>query len=423
MDFLPMTSFWMYLWLIIGFVFLVKGADIFVDGASALAKILHIPSLIIGLTIVAFGTSAPELAVSVTSAIQGKNGLSVGNVVGSNIFNVLMVAGCAALIAPLSVQRNLLKKDIRFTTIPNISEKINMLEETMNDTEYEIEYSKDKDAKVGHKTADTSFFGYKTHIAMTPERIITAATTATAKFTRTENSYTVSYEDGGKVDYTNKPTSVKYSDDALTINASAKSGYAITDVSVTMGGSALTLDEDYTWEDGELMIMPTNFTGELNDATITLGWEAAEGAASYNVYRSNTGTDYEIIANVTETQYEEEITENGDYYYQVTAVFADGESDPATTPEGDNVIMFNVSGLGIAENNVNVSLYPNPSDGAFNVSCPGMTKIMIYGLCGETVIDIDTKADSHVVSDLDAGVYFIRIETAKGSITQKIVRL
>lgn len=71
---------------------------------------------------------------------------------------------------------NLLKKEARFTTIPNINEKINMLEEIMNDTEYEIEYSKDKDAKVGHKTADTSFFGYKTHIAMTPERIITAAT-------------------------------------------------------------------------------------------------------------------------------------------------------------------------------------------------------------------------------------------------------
>lgn len=69
-----------------------------------------------------------------------------------------------------------LKEDVRFTTVPNINEKINMLEETMNDTEYEIEYSKDKDAKVGHKTADTSFFGYKTHIAMTPERIITAAT-------------------------------------------------------------------------------------------------------------------------------------------------------------------------------------------------------------------------------------------------------
>ena len=76
---------------------------------------------------------------------------------------------------------NLLKGDSRFTAIPNISEKINMLEETINDTEYEIEYSRDKDAKVGHKTADTSFFGYKTHIAMMPERIITAATITTGE--------------------------------------------------------------------------------------------------------------------------------------------------------------------------------------------------------------------------------------------------
>lgn len=76
---------------------------------------------------------------------------------------------------------SLLKEDARFTTIPNINEKINMLEETMSDTEYEIEYSKDKDAKVGHKTADTSFFGYKTHIAMTPERIITAVTITTGE--------------------------------------------------------------------------------------------------------------------------------------------------------------------------------------------------------------------------------------------------
>lgn len=75
----------------------------------------------------------------------------------------------------------LVKDDARFTTIPAINEKINMLEETMNDTEYEIEYSKDKDAKVGHKTADTSFFGYKTHIAMTPERIITAAVVTTGE--------------------------------------------------------------------------------------------------------------------------------------------------------------------------------------------------------------------------------------------------
>lgn len=76
---------------------------------------------------------------------------------------------------------NMLKEDARFTTLPDVKEQINMLEETMMDTEYEIEYSKDKDARVGHKTADTSFFGYKTHIAMTPERIITAATITTGE--------------------------------------------------------------------------------------------------------------------------------------------------------------------------------------------------------------------------------------------------
>lgn len=76
---------------------------------------------------------------------------------------------------------SLLNEDARFAIIPAIKEKMNLLEETMSDTEYEIEYSKDKDAKVGHKTADTSFFGYKTHIAMTPERIITAATITTGE--------------------------------------------------------------------------------------------------------------------------------------------------------------------------------------------------------------------------------------------------
>lgn len=75
----------------------------------------------------------------------------------------------------------LLKDDGRFTTLPGVKEQIEYLEETMNDTEIELEYSKDQDAKVGHKTADTSFFGYKTHIAMTPERIITAATITTGE--------------------------------------------------------------------------------------------------------------------------------------------------------------------------------------------------------------------------------------------------
>ena len=71
---------------------------------------------------------------------------------------------------------NVLKEDGRFEKLPNIKEQMEFLNETMEDTEIELEYSKDKDAKIGHKTADTSFFGYKTHIAMTPERIITAAT-------------------------------------------------------------------------------------------------------------------------------------------------------------------------------------------------------------------------------------------------------
>lgn len=75
----------------------------------------------------------------------------------------------------------LVKEDGRFTNLPGIKEQIDYLEETMNDTEIELEYSKDKDAKIGHKTADTSFFGYKTHIAMTPERIITAATITTGE--------------------------------------------------------------------------------------------------------------------------------------------------------------------------------------------------------------------------------------------------
>ena len=75
----------------------------------------------------------------------------------------------------------LIKNDGRFTALPGIKEQIDYLEETMNDTEIELEYSKDQDAKVGHKTADTSFFGYKTHLAMTPERIITAATITTGE--------------------------------------------------------------------------------------------------------------------------------------------------------------------------------------------------------------------------------------------------
>lgn len=116
-----MTGIWMYVFCILGFLFLIKGADLFVDGTSSIAKLLKIPSLIIGLTIVAFGTSAPELSVSITSAIKGQNGIALGNVVGSNIFNVLVVAGVAALLTPLRVQSNLIKKDLPFNLLASVA--------------------------------------------------------------------------------------------------------------------------------------------------------------------------------------------------------------------------------------------------------------------------------------------------------------
>lgn len=98
--------------LIVGFVFLVKGADLFVEGSSSVAKKLRIPSLIIGLTIVAMGTSLPETAVSVSASMQGNNAVAVSNVVGSNIFNLLVVVGVCAIMTPVAVAKDALVKDI-----------------------------------------------------------------------------------------------------------------------------------------------------------------------------------------------------------------------------------------------------------------------------------------------------------------------
>ena len=105
------------LFLIIGFVFLVKGADIFVDGSSSIAKKLRVPSIIIGLTIVAMGTSLPEAAVSVTASLANKNTLAISNVVGSNIFNMMVVIGFCALLTPVAVNRETLKRDFPFSVI------------------------------------------------------------------------------------------------------------------------------------------------------------------------------------------------------------------------------------------------------------------------------------------------------------------
>lgn len=104
-----------YLLLVLGFVLLIKGADFFVDGSSSVAKLLKVPSIIIGLTVVAFGTSMPELSVSVTAAMQGSNDLAVSNVLGSNIFNLLMVLGCCALLSPVKTDESMLKKEFPFS--------------------------------------------------------------------------------------------------------------------------------------------------------------------------------------------------------------------------------------------------------------------------------------------------------------------
>lgn len=109
------------LFLIGGLILILLGANGLTDGASAIAKRFHIPNIVIGLTIVAFGTSAPELAVSVSSALKGSADIAVGNVVGSNIFNALMIVGCTAMFAPIVVQRNTLLKEIPLCILASIA--------------------------------------------------------------------------------------------------------------------------------------------------------------------------------------------------------------------------------------------------------------------------------------------------------------
>lgn len=105
-------NIWLALLLLaVGFVMLVKGADWFVDGAAGIAEKLRIPQLVIGLTVVAFGTSAPELATSIISSAQGDTGIAIGNIIGSNITNILLILGLSALIAALPVHKNALKID------------------------------------------------------------------------------------------------------------------------------------------------------------------------------------------------------------------------------------------------------------------------------------------------------------------------
>lgn len=102
---------WNIILLLVGFVLLIKGADFFVDGSSSVAKLLGIPGFVIGLTVVAMGTSAPEAAVSITAGISGSNEIAISNIIGSNLFNLLVVAGLSAVIKPFKIEHTILKRD------------------------------------------------------------------------------------------------------------------------------------------------------------------------------------------------------------------------------------------------------------------------------------------------------------------------
>lgn len=111
---------WSVFLLVVGFVLLIKGADFFVEGSSAVAKMLKVPSIIIGLTIVAMGTSLPECAVSITASMTNNNALAVSNAIGSNIFNLMVVCGFCALFNPLAVEKSTLLKEFPFSVICGI---------------------------------------------------------------------------------------------------------------------------------------------------------------------------------------------------------------------------------------------------------------------------------------------------------------
>ncbi len=101
-----------YILLIVGFVLLIKGADFFVDGASSIAGKLKVPSLIIGLTVVSLGTSLPEAAISISASLSGNNAISLGNAIGSNVFNLLVVVGVSSVILPIATDNDILKRDM-----------------------------------------------------------------------------------------------------------------------------------------------------------------------------------------------------------------------------------------------------------------------------------------------------------------------
>ncbi len=119
--------------LVVGLVLLIKGADWFVEGASGVAAKFGVPSLVIGLTIVAFGTSAPEAAVSISSALKGSSGIALGNVVGSNLFNLLAVVGVCSVMRPTVIDKSIIKKDFPYNLLATVVLAITMIDTFFGD--------------------------------------------------------------------------------------------------------------------------------------------------------------------------------------------------------------------------------------------------------------------------------------------------
>ena len=118
--------------LVLGFFFLIKGADLFVDGSSSVAKIFKIPSVIIGLTIVSIGTSLPEAAVSISASLKGAYDLSIANVVGSNIFNLLGVVGASAIICPFVIDKVIMKRDFPISILSTLLLALMLIDTTLS---------------------------------------------------------------------------------------------------------------------------------------------------------------------------------------------------------------------------------------------------------------------------------------------------
>lgn len=116
--------------LLISFVVLIKGADVFVESASSVAKHLNVPDILIGLTIVAFGTSAPEAAVSIKAVLAHNSDIVLGNIVGSNILNILLILGISSMIAPIHVQSHTIKKEIPFLLLVSLLLSILLMDTT-----------------------------------------------------------------------------------------------------------------------------------------------------------------------------------------------------------------------------------------------------------------------------------------------------